>query len=332
MASVVTAPSNASASESEVVTPSIQIENATRRVQNVPAREQIRMGRAATASEGINWLTFGVVVVFHLGALGALFLFSWQRLAAMAVLYVLAINVGIGMCYHRLLTHRGYQTPKWVEYLMTLCATLSLEGGPIFWVSTHRVHHQLSDQEGDPHTPREGAWWAHAGWVMFGEALHAQTEVLASRYAPDLGRDRFHVWLSKYHWLPITLTGLALLGGGWYLGGPIEALGMVLWGVFLRVTLGLHATWLVNSATHLWGSRRFETRDDSRNSWWVALLTGGEGWHNNHHAHPVSARHGLAWYEIDPNFWGIWLLSKVGLARKIQVARFDPANPRPAGH
>ncbi len=290
------------------------------------------MGRVATVGEGINWLTMAVVIAFHLGALAALFLFSWQRLAAMAVLYVLAINVGIGMCYHRLLTHRGYQTPKWVEYLMTLCATLSLEGGPIFWVSTHRVHHQLSDQEGDPHTPREGGWWAHAGWVLFGEALHAQTELLASRYAPDLGRDRFHVWLSKYHWIPITITGVALLGGGWYLGGPLNGIAMVLWGVFLRVTLGLHTTWLVNSATHLWGSRRFETRDDSRNSWWVALLTGGEGWHNNHHAHPVSARHGLAWYEIDPNFWGIWLLSKVGLARKVQVAKFDPAKPRPAGH
>jgi stearoyl-CoA desaturase (delta-9 desaturase) len=103
---------------------------------------------------------------------------------------------------------------------------------------------------------------------------------------------------------------------------------MLLWGAFLRVTLGLHATWLVNSATHLWGSRRFETRDDSRNNWWVALVSGGEGWHNNHHANPVSARHGLAWYEIDPNYWGIWLLSKLGLARKIQVVRLNRANHR----
>ncbi len=331
MASALTAPTS-SAPETNLTKCTNPRESTPTQAHAVSARAQIRMGRAATVGEGINWMTLGAVVVFHLGALGALFLFSWQRLAVMAVLYVLAINVGIGMCYHRLLTHRGYLTPKWVEYLMTLCATLSLEGGPIFWVSTHRVHHQLSDQEGDPHTPREGGWWAHAGWVLFGEALHAQTELLASRYAPDLGRDRFHVWLSKYHWLPITLTGVALLAGGWYFGGPLNALGMVLWGVFLRVTLGLHATWLVNSATHLWGSRRFETRDDSRNSWWVALLTGGEGWHNNHHAHPVSARHGLTWYEIDPNFWGIWILSKIGLARKIQVAKFDPANPRPAGH
>ena len=332
MASVLTAPT--SPSSTDVTNDSVSTArdaSATTGANAIPAWQQVRMGRAATAGAGFNWLTLAVVVLFHVGALAAFFFFSWQRLAAMAVLYVLAINVGIGMCYHRLLTHRGYQTPKWVEYLMTVCATLSLEGGPIFWVATHRVHHQLSDHEGDPHTPREGAWWAHAGWILFGEALHAQTALLA-RYAPDLSRDRFHVWLSKYHWLPITLTGFLLLGGGWYFGGPVNGIAMVLWGVALRVTLGLHATWLVNSATHLWGSRRFETRDDSRNNWWVALLTGGEGWHNNHHAHPVSARHGLAWYEVDPNFWGIWLLSKIGLARKIRVAQFDPADPKPAGH
>jgi fatty-acid desaturase len=294
------------------------------------ARPQVRMGRAATVRDGFNWLTLSTISLFHLGALVALFFFTWQRLAVMAILYILAINVGIGMCYHRLLTHRGYAVPKWLEYIMTICATLSLEGGPIFWVSTHRVHHQHSDQDGDPHTPREGAWWAHTGWILFGETLHAQTEALA-RYVPDLRRDRFHVWLSKYHWLPLTLTGVLLLAGGWYWGGWVNGVAMVLWGVVLRVTLGLHATWLVNSATHLWGSRRFKTRDDSRNSWWVALLTGGEGWHNNHHAHPVSARHGLRWYEIDPNFYGIWLLSKLGLARKVQVAKFDPEDPKPAG-
>jgi fatty-acid desaturase len=276
------------------------------------------MGRAATVGKGLSWTTTIVIAIFHVGALAALFLFSWQRLLVMAILYVLAINVGIGMCYHRLLTHRGYVVPKWVEYLMTFFATLSLEGGPIFWVSTHRVHHQLSDQEGDPHTPHEGGWWAHTGWLLFGEALHAQTAAL-SRYSPDLSRDRFHVWMSKYHWLPITISGLLLIAGGWYWGGPISALGFVLWGVFLRVTLGLHATWLVNSATHMWGSRRFETRDDSRNSWWVALLTGGEGWHNNHHAHPVSASHGMAWYELDVNYLGIRLLGLLGLARRIKV-------------
>ena len=295
------------------------------------ARLQVRMGRAVSVGEGINWLTLAFLIVFHLGAVAALFFYTWQRLTVMVGLYVLAIDVGIGMCYHRLLTHRGYQVPKWLEHSMAVCATLSLEGGPIFWVATHRVHHQLSDREGDPHTPREGGWWSHLGWIVWGNALHAQTALLA-RYVPDLSRDRFYLWLSKYHWIPITASGALLFGLGWLWGGWHNAVGMLLWGGFLRVTLGLHATWLVNSATHLWGSRRFETRDDSRNNWWVALMTGGEGWHNNHHAHPVSARHGLAWYEIDPNFWGIWLLAKLGLARKIQVAKFDRANPRPAGN
>jgi len=297
----------------------------------VAARDEVRMGKAATVAEGINWLTLGIIAVFHAGALAAFFFFSWHRLAVMMILYILAINVGIGMCYHRLLTHRGYQVPKWLEYIMSMCATLSLEGGPIFWVGTHRVHHQLSDRDGDPHTPREGGWWAHTGWLLFGKALHAQTKALG-RYVPDLSRDRFYVWLSKYHWMPITLSGVLLFGLGWAFGGWRNAVGMVLWGGFMRVTLGLHATWLVNSATHLWGRRRFETRDDSRNNWWVALLSGGEGWHNNHHAHPVSARHGLRWYEIDPNFYGIWILSKLGLAKKIRVAQYDKANPKPAGH
>src|SRR5579871_1525618 len=210
MASVVTPP----AAETSVLGPAKPLHDAPESsvsvVANaVPARDQVRMGRAATVKSGVTWLTLSIVIFFHAGALAAFFFFSWSRLAVMAILYVLAINVGIGMCYHRLLTHRGYRTPKWIEYLMTVCATLSLEGGPIFWVSTHRVHHQLSDHEGDPHTPREGGWWAHAGWILFGQALHDQTQVLA-RYTPDLNKDRFYVWLSKYHWLPITATGVGL--------------------------------------------------------------------------------------------------------------------------
>ena len=158
------------------------------------------------------------------------------------------------MGYHRLLTHRGYKTPKWIEYFLTLCGTLALEGGPIFWVATHRIHHQHSDHEGDPHTPREGTYWAHMGWIMTGKAMHHDTAMLA-RYAPDLSKDKFHVSLTTWHWVPQVVVGLALLAFG---GIPY-----VLWGTFFRTTFGLHCTWLVNSATHLWGSRRFQTRDDS---------------------------------------------------------------------
>jgi stearoyl-CoA desaturase (delta-9 desaturase) len=296
-------------------------------------REDLRMGREHQEGR-INWITAIAMAAFHVGAVAALFFFSWTNLAVAVVMYFFAINVGIGMCYHRLLTHRGYKTPRWMEYFLTICGTLALEGGPIFWVATHRVHHQNSDHEGDPHTPHDGTWWAHAGWIVSGRALHSETALLG-RYAPDLTRDPVHVWLSKYHWLPLTIAGFLQLALGAALAAPghrvVGALGMVLWGTFLRTTLGLHATWLVNSATHLWGNRRFDTHDDSRNSWWVALLTGGEGWHNNHHAHPVSARHGLAWYEFDINYYGIWVMSKLGLAKKVQIAKFDPTDPKPAG-
>ena len=129
----------------------------------------------------------------------------------------------------------------------------------------------------------------------------------------DLGGDPFYRWLNTYHYVPLTLLGFLLLAiGGWPL---------LLWAIFLRVIVGLHATWLVNSATHMWGTRRFATRDDSRNSWWVALLTFGEGWHNNHHAHPVSARHGLAWYEFDISWITLKMLRAVGVVRDVKVAK-----------
>jgi len=295
----------------------------------IDPRMDVRMGRKHNETN-LNWITTIFMALFHVLAVVALFFFTWPALIAAVVLYVMAINMGIGMCYHRLLTHRGYKVPKLVEYTLAVFATLALEGGPIFWVATHRVHHQHSDHEGDPHTPHDGTWWSHMGWIISGRALHSETALLG-RYAPDLVRDRFLMWLSRFHWLPLTVVGIGLLIGGTIFGGLHLGISMVLWGIFLRVVLGLHATWLVNSATHIYGTRRFETRDDSRNSWWVALLTGGEGWHNNHHAHPVSARHGLAWYEFDPNYYGIWLLAKLGIAKKVQVAKFDPKNPKPAG-
>jgi stearoyl-CoA desaturase (delta-9 desaturase) len=262
----------------------------------------------------VNWTTTIALIVFHAGAIAALFHFSWTNLIVCAVLYWATLSFGIGMGYHRLLTHRGYKVPLWLERTLAVFGTLTLEGGPIFWVATHRIHHQKSDQPGDPHSPHDGAWWAHIGWIMFGQAMHNEVEALG-KYAPDVARDPFMMWLSKWHWVPLTVLGLALLPiGGWPL---------VYWAVFMRVTLGLHGTWLVNSATHMWGSKRFKTRDDSRNNWWVALLTFGEGWHNNHHAHPVSARHGLAWYELDITWMTIKLLEKLGIAKMVKEASVE---------
>ena len=260
----------------------------------------------------LHWDTITAMMVFHMGAVAALWWWSWKGLAAAFLLNWVATSLGIGMGYHRLLTHRGYKVPKWVEYFLTTCALLALEGGPINWVATHRIHHKCSDREGDPHSPRDGRWWAHMGWLFSGPAMQHEDAVL-ERWAPELMRDRFHVLCNRFYYVPLIVVGLGLLAlGGWPL---------MLWGIFLRVTVGLHGTWLVNSATHIWGTQRFRTRDDSRNNWWVALLSWGEGWHNNHHAHPASARHGLAWYEIDVNWWGIRTLQLLGLAKSVQVAK-----------
>ena len=263
---------------------------------------------------GNNWINIIFISVFHAGALAALFFWSWQAILSAVLLYWVAGSLGVGMGYHRLLTHRGYKVPKAVEYFLTICGTLALEGGAINWVATHRIHHAHTDAPGDPHSPRDGRWWSHIGWVLKGTAQQHEKAVLL-RYAPDLMKDRFHVWLNRLFYMPLIIVGLALLYfGGW---------GMLMWGIFLRVTIGLHTTWLVNSATHLWGKQRFSTGEDSRNSYWVALLTFGEGWHNNHHAHPTSARHGLAWYEIDFNWWGIRLLQFLRLAKEIKRVRLN---------
>src|SRR6266852_1604854 len=268
-------------------------------------------------AKGIKWNATIFMAIFHIGAVAALFMFSWRALLVSILLWWITASLGVGMGFHRLLTHRGYKTPKLVEYFLTLCGTLTLEGGPIYWVVTHRIHHAHTDQKGDPHTPRDGGWWAHVGWIL---RRNAQDHDLATleRYAPDLMKHRYYVWLDRFYYVPLIILALALLAfGGW---------GVMLWGIFLRVTLGLHSTWLVNSATHMWGKKRFDTGEDSRNSWWVALLTFGEGWHNNHHAHPTSARHGLKWYEIDFNWWGIRLLHLIGLARAIKRVRFNSDN------
>ncbi len=129
-------------------------------------------------------------------------------------MWIFAENLGIAMGYHRLLTHRGYVTPKWLEYFIAVCGTMALQGGPIYWVAVHRLHHQLTDRPGDPHSPRDGKWWSHIGWILRGN-LHSETRLLG-KYAPDLARDPFYVWLSRYNWVPVTLVGIALyFGGGW---------------------------------------------------------------------------------------------------------------------
>ena len=262
------------------------------------------------SADGISWSTTIAFTIFHALAIAALFFATWDAVLVAVLLHWMCVGWGIGLGYHRLHTHRSYKTPKLLEYFFAVCGTLTLQGGPIFWTALHRIHHQHSDRDGDPHTPRDGKWWSHMLWTIFGEELHGDVEVLG-KYAPDLMKDPFYRMLSKYHWVPLVVLGLALLA--------IGGLPWLLWGVFLRVVFGLHCTWMINSVTHIWGNRRFQTRDDSKNSLWVALFTFGEGWHNNHHAYPTSARHGMTWSEVDLSWMQIKLMSWLGLAWDVKV-------------
>lgn len=278
------------------------------------ATKSLRM--ASPKKLGWNWGGLVWIAFIHAGVLLAPFTFSWSGLAVCIVLYVLT-GLGITLGYHRLLTHRGFQTPKVVEYLLALLGVLANQGGPVRWVAAHRKHHAFADLEGDPHSPHVGFWWAHMIWWMQKDPV-LDDPVVGRKNVKDLGRDPVYRWLDRWQLVPPVALGAILYGLGtlWDGGG----LSWLVWGIFVRTTLLLHATWFVNSAAHLWGYRNFETRDTSTNLWWVALLSLGEGWHNNHHAFQRSARHGLRWWELDITYLVVRILGFVGLARDIHVA------------
>lgn len=256
----------------------------------------------------INWHTLIAVAIFHVIAVAAFFTFSWQNLAAALICWWIAGSLGIGLGYHRLLTHRGFTAPRWLTRVLTVFGTLAVQAGPLSWVTTHRMHHAFTDTDKDPHSPKNGFFWAHIGWIFKGRAqLHSMAD--HEKYSPDLLKDKFNLIAERYYWATSVAAGLILFAiGGWT---------MVVWGVALRTVVGWHFTWFVNSATHVWGSRRFETRDTSTNNGLIAAITFGEGWHNNHHAHPRSAKHGLRWYEIDVNWIQIFALEKLGLVSDV---------------
>jgi stearoyl-CoA desaturase (delta-9 desaturase) len=234
--------------------------------------------------------------------------------------------VGICLAYHRLLTHRSFATrPKWLEYALTALGCCASEGGPVGWVADHRKHHAHADDEHDVHSPSRGFRWAHMLWWMTPDVAIRHTTDYLRRWAPDLYRDPVHRFFDRFHFA----FALLMFAGLYALGG----LPWLIWGGFVRSVAVLHSTWLVNSANHLWGYRTYETPDTSTNLWWVALLTFGEGWHNNHHAFPTSARHGLRWWELDMTYVAIRVLSVLGIAHSVKHPRITrgPCGPRRSG-
>jgi fatty-acid desaturase len=275
-------------------------------------------------SRGVDWPVFLWITAIHLGALATPWFFTWAGLISTIVLGWVTGSLGICLGYHRLLTHGSFQTYRPVRWFLAVLGCLAGEGPPIHWIAHHRKHHQFSDLPGDPHSPKDGAWWSHVLW-LFPQQHNADFQAMLRRYAPDLLKDPVMRFLSVSFLFWHFASGAALLAAGWLIWDLQTGLSLLFFGVFLRLAYVLHATWFVNSASHMWGYRNYETTDNSRNLWWVAIVAYGEGWHNNHHAFQRSAQHGHRWWEFDMTYWVILVLERVGLAWDVVRMKSKPA-------
>ncbi|KFK42955.1 delta 9 desaturase [Arabis alpina] len=248
------------------------------------------------------------VASVHFWCLLAPFNYKWEALR-FGLILVAVTNLSVTFSYHRNLAHRSFKLPKWLEYPFAYSAVFAIQGDPMDWVSIHRFHHQFTDSDRDPHSPKEGFWFSHVLWTF--DTLYIKYKCGERNNVMDLKKQWFYRFLRKTTVLHILMfwTLLYLYGGLPYLtcGGGVGGV------------LGYHVTWLVNSACHIWGSRSWKTKDTSRNIWWLSLFTMGESWHNNHHAFESSARQGLEWWQIDITWYLIRLFEFFGLATDVKL-------------
>ena len=257
----------------------------------------------------LHKLNIFFLVTLHLLVLAALPFFKWSALGVALLLLFTISPIGVTLTYHRLLSHRAFKVPKWLEYTLATFGALSAQGPVMLWVAEHRLHHRYSDESRDPHDANKGFFYAHMGHLMHHKDFEDDQEQWL-KYVPDLANQPYYHFLNNYWYLiALSLFPLLYAWGGW---------SFVMWGGFVRIVLMLHITWCVNSVTHFWGYRNFDTNDRSRNSWWVAILASGEGWHNNHHAQANCAAHGRMWWEIDVTYMFICLLEFLGLATQVK--------------
>ncbi|MEZ6055561.1 MAG: fatty acid desaturase [Planctomycetaceae bacterium] len=267
--------------------------------------------------ENVDWVVFGWMALMHIGALAAPFYFTWQAAVVALALHWFTCSIGICMCYHRTLSHRSLILHGPAKLIGMIAGGVAGEGPPLTWTAVHRVHHARSDRAGDPHSPLEGPWWSHLLWLML-KRTDRMTMLIEKHYVPDLAKDKMVQFFEKTAVLWLIGPSVAAFAAGYFLmGGLTGGLSMLLWAGCMRMVVAYHSTWFVNSATHLWGYRNYETADESRNLWWVAVLSYGEGWHNNHHAYPRVARAGHRWWEIDPTWYAIKFLRLIGLATQV---------------
>lgn len=295
-----------------------------------PARDDVQ----PVANENLDRFLTGTVTVLPILALGVVAwqvwseLLGWSDLIVFAIMYTLT-GLGITVGFHRLFTHRSFKTGKAVRAVLAALGSAAIEGPVISWVADHRKHHTFSDQPGDPHSPHvdhghglkgalRGLFHAHVGWLF----IHTERG-LKTRYAPDLMKDPVVSFINRTFVLWVAAGLVVPFFLGWAIGGTVaEGLTGLLWGGAVRMLVLHHATYSINSLCHFFGRRKYETTDESRNLWWLSFFTFGEAWHNNHHAFPTSARHGLSRWNFDPSAWVIWGLEKTGLAW--DVVRVSP--------
>ncbi|HLO41635.1 MAG TPA: acyl-CoA desaturase [Phycisphaerales bacterium] len=264
--------------------------------------------------EGPEWPRLIPFIGMHMACAGVIWVgWSWTAVSVAAALYVVRMFAITGF-YHRYFSHRTFKTSRPVQFVFALVGNSAAQRGPLWWAGHHREHHRTSDTEDDIHSPHtHGVLWSHMGWFMSRRAF-----VTNLKAVPDLARYPELRWLDRFDIAaPIGLAILLYLAGkgleAWAPGLGTSGWQMVVWGFFISTVVLYHATYTINSLSHMWGTRRFATSDDSRNNLWLALVTMGEGWHNNHHFNPGSVRQGFYWWEIDITFYGLWVLSKLGI-------------------
>lgn len=277
-------------------------------------RLQTRSGDAALDHRTIRFRSVVPILTIHLACLGVIWTgWSWAAVLAAAILYFARMFV-ITAFYHRYFSHRTFRTHRVTQFIVALLGTTAAQRGPLWWAAHHREHHRHADQEPDPHSPWwRGVLWSHTGWFLTDKGRSTNWAAI-----PDWRRCPELVWLERYHLIGPALLIATLAALGAVLAAFAPSLGtdpwqMVVWGFAVSTTALYHATFTINSIAHTVGTRRFRTPDDSRNNWLLAVLTLGEGWHNNHHYHPGSVRQGFYWWEFDPAYWGLKALSYLGV-------------------
>jgi stearoyl-CoA desaturase (delta-9 desaturase) len=295
---------------------------------NDPGRPS-RLRRPPAATRQFFWTYLGAFIALHLLALLAAvpWLFSWTSVALVFVGNFFFGTLGINLVYHRLLTHQGLTLPKWLEHSFAILGVCCLQDAPARWVAIHRMHHQHSDQESDPHSPWVDFVWGHVGWLVY-QNKYFGTSDFYDRYARDTLKDPFYFYLERslmYFWVYVAHAVVFYVAGflvGWGMSGELWGgiqfgLSVLVWGVFVRTVYVWHITWAVNSVAHQWGYRNYQVSDQSRNNWLIAFTNNGEGWHNNHHAFPRCAAHGHRWWEIDVTYLTVIALERLGIAKNV---------------